>query len=76
MPAWKPSRLSSYGDYRAMHGPLGGRLGHDVHRRSVAIDVLTVGIAAVMLQDQEGGLKPMSYWARKLNPIGRDNNTV
>jgi hypothetical protein len=25
-------------------------------------------IAAAMLQDQGGGLQPISYWARKLNP--------
>jgi hypothetical protein len=32
-----------------------------------------VGIAALMLQDQGGGLKPISYCARKLNPAERGN---
>jgi hypothetical protein len=32
-----------------------------------------VGIAAVMLQDQGGGLQPTTYWARKLNLVERGN---
>jgi hypothetical protein len=34
---------------------------------TVATDASTVGIAAVLLQDQGCGLQPVSYWARKLN---------
>jgi hypothetical protein len=30
-----------------------------------------MGIAAVLLQDQGGGLQLVSYWARKLNPAER-----
>jgi hypothetical protein len=33
----------------------------------------TVGIAAVLLQDQGGGLQPVSYWARELNQADRGN---
>ena len=40
---------------------------------TVATDASTAGIAAVMLQDQGGGLQPVSYWARKLNPAERGN---
>jgi hypothetical protein len=40
---------------------------------TVATDASTVGIATVMLQDQGGGLQPVSYWARKLNPSERGN---
>jgi hypothetical protein len=32
------------------------------------------GIAAVLLQDQRGGLQPVSYWARKLNNVERANS--
>jgi hypothetical protein len=32
-----------------------------------------VGIATVLLQDQGGGLQPISYWARKLNLNERGN---
>jgi hypothetical protein len=39
----------------------------------VATDASTVGIAAVLLQDQGGGLQPVSYWAHKLNPAERSN---
>jgi hypothetical protein len=53
-----------------MPDPSGGRLGRDVHRGS---DALTLGIAAFLLQDQGGGLQPVSYWARKLNPTERGN---
>jgi hypothetical protein len=38
---------------------------------TVATYASTVGIARVMLQDQGGGLQPLSYWARKLNPAER-----
>jgi hypothetical protein len=34
---------------------------------TVATDASTMGIAAVLLQDQGGGLQPVSYWAHKLN---------
>ena len=40
---------------------------------TVATDASTVGIAAVLLQDQGGGLQPVSYWARKLNSAERGN---
>jgi hypothetical protein len=40
---------------------------------TVATDASTVRIALVMLQDQGGGLQPVSYWARKLNPVERGN---
>jgi hypothetical protein len=40
---------------------------------TVATDASTVGIASVMLQDQGGGLQPVFYWARKLNPAERGN---
>jgi hypothetical protein len=40
---------------------------------TVARDASTVGIAAVLLQDQGGGLQPVSYWARKLNKAERGN---
>jgi hypothetical protein len=40
---------------------------------TVAIDAPTVGIAAVMLQDQGGGLQPVAYWARKLSSTERGN---
>jgi hypothetical protein len=35
---------------------------------TVATYASIVGIATVRLQDQGGGLRPVSYWARKLNP--------
>jgi hypothetical protein len=38
---------------------------------TVATDASTVGIATLLLQDQGGGLQPVSYWARKLNPTER-----
>jgi hypothetical protein len=40
---------------------------------TVATHASTVRIATVMLQDQGGGLQPVSYWARKLNPAERGN---
>jgi hypothetical protein len=41
---------------------------------TVATYASLVVIAAVLLQDQGGGLQqPISYWARKLNPAERDN---
>jgi hypothetical protein len=40
---------------------------------TVATDASTLGIAALMLQDQGGGLQLVSYWARKLNPTERGN---
>jgi hypothetical protein len=40
---------------------------------TVATYASTVGIAAVMLQEQGGGLQPVSYCARKLNPTERGN---
>jgi hypothetical protein len=40
---------------------------------TVATDASTLGIAAVMLQDQGGGLPLVSYWARKLNLAERGN---
>jgi hypothetical protein len=40
---------------------------------TVATNASTVEIATIMLQDQEGGLQPVSYWARKLNPNERGN---
>jgi hypothetical protein len=40
---------------------------------TVARDTSTVGIAIVLLQDQGGGLQPISYWTRKLNPAERGN---
>jgi hypothetical protein len=40
---------------------------------TVATDVSTMGIAPIVLQDQGGGLQPVSYWARKLNPPQRGN---
>jgi hypothetical protein len=33
-------------------------------------------MAEVTLQDQGGGLQPVSYWARKLNPTERGNTYV
>jgi hypothetical protein len=33
----------------------------------------TLGIVAIMLQDQGGGLQPISYRARQLNPSKRGN---
>jgi hypothetical protein len=39
----------------------------------MAADASTVGIAANMLQDKEGGLQLVSYWARELNPTERGN---
>jgi hypothetical protein len=38
---------------------------------TVVIDASSMGIATVLLQDQGGGLHPVSYWARKLNPAER-----
>jgi hypothetical protein len=38
---------------------------------TVATNASTVGIATFLLQDQGGGLHPVSYWARKLNPTER-----
>jgi hypothetical protein len=40
---------------------------------NVATNASTTGIAAVMLQDQGGGLQPVSYRARKLNQAERGN---
>jgi small nuclear ribonucleoprotein (snRNP)-like protein len=40
---------------------------------TVATYASTVGIASVVLQDQGGGLQPVSYWARKLNQAKRGN---
>jgi hypothetical protein len=40
---------------------------------TVATNASTVGIATVLLQDQGGGLQPVSYWARKLNSAERGN---
>jgi hypothetical protein len=40
---------------------------------TVATYASTMGIAAIMLQDQGGGLQPVSFWARKLNPAERGN---
>jgi hypothetical protein len=40
---------------------------------AVATNASTLGIATVMLQDQGGGLHPISYWARKLNSAERGN---
>jgi hypothetical protein len=34
---------------------------------NVATYASTLGIVAVILQDQGGGLQSLSYWARKLN---------
>jgi hypothetical protein len=34
---------------------------------TVATDASIVGIATVPLQDQGGGLQPVTCWARKLN---------
>jgi hypothetical protein len=39
----------------------------------VATDASIVGIAAVILQDQGGGLQPVSYWTRKVNLAERGN---
>jgi hypothetical protein len=36
---------------------------------TVATYASTVGIAAVLLQGQRGGLQPFSYWALKLNQL-------
>jgi hypothetical protein len=38
---------------------------------TVAIDTSSVGIAAFLLQDQGGGLQPLSDRARKVNPAER-----
>jgi hypothetical protein len=40
---------------------------------TVATYASTLGIAAIMLQCQGGGLQLVSYWARKLNPTERGN---
>jgi hypothetical protein len=40
---------------------------------TVARYASTVGIAAVLLQNHGGGLQPVSYLARKLNPTKRGN---
>jgi hypothetical protein len=40
---------------------------------TVATNISTMGIATVMLQDQGGGLQPVSYFARKLNLAERSN---
>jgi hypothetical protein len=40
---------------------------------TVATYASTVGIATVLLQDQGGGLQPVSHCARKLNPAERGN---
>jgi hypothetical protein len=40
---------------------------------TVATAASTVGTTTVMLQDQGGRLQPVSYWARKLNPVERGN---
>jgi hypothetical protein len=45
-------------------------------RRSSWLQMLRqsiLGIAAIMLQDQGGGLQRVSYWPRKLNLIERGN---
>jgi hypothetical protein len=40
---------------------------------TLATNASIVGIAAVVLQDQGGGLQQISYWARKLNSAERGN---
>jgi hypothetical protein len=40
---------------------------------TVATNASTMGIAAIMLQDQGGGLQQVSYWTRKLNPDEHGN---
>jgi hypothetical protein len=40
---------------------------------TIATSAWTVGIAAIMLEDQGGGLQPFPYWARKLNSAERGN---
>jgi hypothetical protein len=40
---------------------------------TVARDASTFRISALMLQDQGGGHQPVSYLARKLNPVERGN---
>jgi hypothetical protein len=42
----------------------GGQLGRDV---PVATNASSLGTATILLQDQGGGLQPISYKARKLN---------
>jgi hypothetical protein len=40
---------------------------------TLAAHASTVGITKLMLQDQGGGLQPVSFWARKLSPDERVN---
>jgi hypothetical protein len=40
---------------------------------TVAKDVSTVGIAAILLQDQGGEIQPVSFWAREFNKAERGN---
>jgi hypothetical protein len=40
---------------------------------TVATNASTLGIATILLQDQGGGLQPISYWALKLNLDERGN---
>jgi hypothetical protein len=40
---------------------------------TVATGASTMGIATIRLQDQGGGLQPVSYWARKVNHAQRGN---
>jgi hypothetical protein len=68
MLVWKPLGLSSYGSFP--RHPSGGQLGRDVHRSYRCFDS---GIAAVMLQDQGGGLELVSYRTCKLNSAKRGN---
>jgi hypothetical protein len=40
---------------------------------TVATDASRVEIAIVILQHRGEGLQPVSYWARKQNPVERGN---
>jgi hypothetical protein len=40
---------------------------------TVTTDASTMGVAAIMLQDQGGGLQQVSYWVHKLNPAEHGN---
>jgi hypothetical protein len=40
---------------------------------TVSTNASAVGIIAVLLQDQGGGLQHVSYLARKVNPVERGN---
>jgi hypothetical protein len=42
-------------------------------RFTVARDASSLGIVAILLQNQGGGLQPFSYWARELNLVERGN---